>query len=108
MNYKQIKKTLAPIVRYCDQCLPNKEELGEKAMELIGEYPLYVSGLSNITYGEAIAIATLLFGDIEEAYNGSKEQDDLMREYFADKTREHSLEDYDKWVAEKKGAKHNG
>ena len=101
MNYNQIKSTLRNIAYECDK-LPNKTELGEKAMELIGDYPLYVGGLSNISYGEAIAIAVLIYGDIDSALRESQESDQLMAEYF--KTdRKHSIADYDKWVAEKKG-----
>ena len=42
--------------------MPKKmvEQAGEKAMEFIGDYPLYASGLSNITYSEAILIALVL------------------------------------------------
>lgn len=36
------------------------KKVGERAMELIGDYPLYASGLSNITYGEAIMVAVSL------------------------------------------------
>ena len=75
-------------------------KLGETAMELIADYPLYAS-TSNITYDEAIAIAKILFGDdLERAVAENKNSDALMAEYF--KTdRKHSLEDYEKWVAEK-------
>lgn len=38
-----------------------KNELGEIAMELIGDHPLYAS-TSGITYDEAIAVAQILFG----------------------------------------------
>ena len=79
-------------------------KLGQIAMELISDYPLYAS-TSNITYDEAIAIAQVIFGDdLKQAYNDNNDQDSLMTEYF--KTdREHSLDDYNKWVAEKKGGK---
>ncbi len=42
--------------------MPKKmvEQAGEKAMEFISDYPLYASGLSNITYSEAILIALML------------------------------------------------
>lgn len=42
--------------------MPKKivEQAGEEAMEFIGDYPLYASGLSNITYAEAILIALVL------------------------------------------------
>ena len=36
------------------------KDVGEKAMEFIGDYPLYASGLSNITYEEAILVAMVL------------------------------------------------
>lgn len=80
----------------------NNEKLGKIAMELISDYPLYAS-TSNITYGEAIAVAKAIYGDdLVKAYNDGKDQDALMAEYF--KTdRKHSLADYNKWVAEKKG-----
>lgn len=46
--------------------MPKKmvEQAGEKAMEFIGDYPLYASGLSNITYSEAILIALVLGKEI--------------------------------------------
>lgn len=37
-------------------------ELGEIAMELIGDHPLYAS-TSGITYSEAISIAKVVFGN---------------------------------------------
>lgn len=37
-------------------------QLGEIAMELISDYPLYAS-TSNITYEEAIEVAKIFFGD---------------------------------------------
>lgn len=84
--------------------MPNSNELGEIAMELIADYPLYAS-TSNISYDEAIAVAQIFFGDdLRQAKKDISESDDLMAEYF--KTdRKHSLADYDKWVAEKKGEK---
>lgn len=75
-------------------------KLGETAMELIADYPLYAS-TSNITYDEAIAVAKIFFGDdLEKAVAEKKNEDALMVEYFKT-AREHSLEDYEKWVAEK-------
>ena len=65
MNYKEIADILSHMENACEQ-LPNKEELGEQAMELISDYPLYVSGTDNISYGLAIAIATLTGGDINK------------------------------------------
>ena len=49
-----------------------KKTLGNKALTLISDYPLYASS-SNITYEEAISVALILFGDINKAY---KEQYD--------------------------------
>jgi len=83
----------------------HNNKLGAVAMELIADYPLYAS-TSNITYDEAIAVAKIFFGeDLEKVLWEIKNRDALMKEYF--KTdRKHSLEDYDKWVAEKeKGEK---
>ena len=84
--------------------MPNSNELGEIALELIADYPLYAS-TSNISYEQAIGVAKVIFGDdLKKARRELKESDDLMAEYF--KTdRKHSLEDYEKWVAEKKGEK---
>ena len=48
------------------------EQAGQKAMEFIGDYPLYASGLSNITYEEAIMIALVLGDEIKYAF---KEED---------------------------------
>ena len=81
--------------------MPNSNELGEIAMELIADYPLYAS-TSNISYDEAIAVAHIFFGDdLRQAKKDLSENDDLMAEYF--KTdRKHSLDDYEKWVAERK------
>lgn len=42
------------------------EKVGQKAMEYIGDYPLYVSGLSNITYEEAIMTALVSGKDFQE------------------------------------------
>lgn len=54
---KQIEKWFQTIA-----AMPEKmvEQAGEEAMEFIGDYPLYASGLSNITYAEAILIALVL------------------------------------------------
>ena len=99
-EHKELKRRVAGIVRSLQEIQVECEQLskvyGEKAMELIADYPLYVSGTSNISYGTAIAIA-FMFGDIYE----QQKHDELMAEYF--KTdREHSLEDYEKWVKEQK------
>lgn len=39
-----------------------KSKIGEKALELIGDYPLY-GATSNISYDEAILIAMIIEGD---------------------------------------------
>lgn len=39
-----------------------KTKIGDKALELIGDYPLY-GATSNISYDEAILIALVLEGD---------------------------------------------
>ena len=92
MNKEEIIKALATIQNECEKM---STEYGDKAMELIGDYPLYVSGTSNISYGTAIAIA-FMFGDIDEQEN----EDNLMAEYFKT-NRKHSLEDYELWRKEK-------
>lgn len=104
MNYQTIKKQLKGIIGECEK-LPNKQELGEKAMGLIGDYPLYASGLSNISYGEAIAIAVLMFGDIDEAIAENENLDALMEQYYKTPRKERSVADYDAWLAERKGGK---
>lgn len=97
MDYAQkkaqaIARQLQEIQVECEQL---SKVYGERAFKLIGDYPLYVGGLSNISYGTAIAIA-LMFGSIEEQEN----IDELMAEYYKT-NRKHSLEDFDKWVAER-------
>ena len=42
-------------------------KMGQKAMELISDYPIYAA-TSNISYAEAIGVAMILFGDIDTAY----------------------------------------
>lgn len=42
-----------------------QERLGEMALELISEYPLYAS-TSNVSYEEAIGVAKALYPDINE------------------------------------------
>lgn len=82
-----------------------QHELGEIAMELIADYPLYAS-TSNISYDEAIAVAQVIFGkDLKKALRELHESNDLMTEYFKTDRKHYSLEDYNKWVAEKKGTK---
>lgn len=58
------------------------KELGQKAMDLIAEYPLYVSGESNITYAEAIGIAMFMYGDIEREWERAREVDKAMPLYL--------------------------
>lgn len=99
-EHKGLERRVAEIVKSLQEIQVECEHLskvyGEKAMELIADYPLYVSGISNISYGTAIAIA-FMFGDIDKQL----EQEKLMAEYF--KTdREHSMDDYDKWLEERK------
>lgn len=53
------------------------KRLGEIAMELLGDYPLYLGGESNITYAEAIALAAVFYGDIEKAYKQHKELESM-------------------------------
>lgn len=51
----------------------NKEELGEIAMELIADHPLYAS-TSGITHDEAIAVAMVLFGNDLKAVKEENER----------------------------------
>lgn len=75
-------------------------KLGEMAMQLIADYPLYAC-TSNISYDEAIAVAKIFFGnDLEKAVAEKQNEDALMKEYFKT-SRKHSLADYEKWVAER-------
>ena len=48
-----------------------KVKIGDKALELIGDYPLY-GATSNISYDEAIMIALVLSGD--DFVNGLSEE----------------------------------
>lgn len=50
-----------------------KNELGEIAMELISDHPLYAS-TSGISYEEAIAIAKVLFGSDLRAVKAENER----------------------------------
>ena len=43
-----------------------KKELGDKALDIIADYPLYAS-TSGVTYIEAIAIAKIINNDFDEA-----------------------------------------
>lgn len=52
-----------------------KDELGEIAMELIADYPLYAS-TSGITYDEAIRVAQALFGHDLKAVKAENERID--------------------------------
>lgn len=47
----------------------DNKEIGEKAMQVIADYPLYVAGLSNITYEQAIAIADIVDCDWRDRKN---------------------------------------
>lgn len=88
----RISKLVGSLVAECETF---SKEYGARAMEIVGDYPLY-AGCSNITYGQAIVIALACVGNIDDYEN----QDSLMVEYF--KTdRKHSLDDFDKWVAER-------
>lgn len=81
----------------------NNDKLGEVAMELIADYPLYAS-TSNITYDEAIAVAKIFFGDdLERAVKEKVEDEKLMKEYFDTHPENPTLEGYEQWVAKKKG-----
>lgn len=52
-----------------------KNELGEIAMELIADHPLYAS-TSGITYEEAIAVAKVIFGSDLRAVKAENERID--------------------------------
>lgn len=54
---KQIEQWRATIKKMPEKMV---EQAGEEAMEFISDYPLYVSGTSNITYEEAILIALVM------------------------------------------------
>lgn len=94
MTYQEIVKQLEKLVAECELYA---KEYGDKALELVGDYPLYASK-SNISYGEAILIASV-FGDIDRQINGDK----LVDEYFKSlpKGQTGSYADYEKWVAER-------
>lgn len=56
-----------------------KERLGQMALDLVADYPLYAS-TSNISYDDAIAIAKILFGnDIGKAYRENKEFNEKLK-----------------------------
>lgn len=95
MSKEKMEKIVRDLARISVECEKFSGEYGERAMKIIGEHPLYAS-TCGITYGQAIAIAILCGGSIDE----QEKTDELMTEYF--KTdRKHSLEDYDKWLAER-------
>lgn len=98
MTYQEIVKQLEKLVAECELYA---KEYGDKALEMVADYPLYASS-SNISYGEAILIASV-FGDIDRQKDGAK----LVDEYFKTlpKGQVGSWADYEKWVAEKKGRK---
>lgn len=47
--------------------------IGARAFSLLTDYPLYASS-SNISYAEAIAVASVLFGDIDREYERQEKQ----------------------------------
>lgn len=94
MTYTEIVNELARLKQECEKL---HKEYGDKAMDLIADYPLYAS-CSNISYGEAILIASL-FGDIDRQQDGAK----LVEEYFKSlpKGEMGSWAGYEKWAAER-------
>lgn len=94
MTYQEIVKQLEKLVAECERYA---KEYGDKALELVADYPLYASS-SNISFGEATLIASV-FGDIDRQKNGAK----LVDEYFKSlpKGQVGSWADYEKWVAER-------
>ena len=94
MTYQEIVKQLEKLVAECERYA---KEYGDKALELVADYPLYASS-SNISFGEAILIASV-FGDIDRQKNGAK----LVDEYFKSlpKGQVGSWAGYEKWVAER-------
>lgn len=94
-RYKEIVKQLERLVAECETL---GQEYGEKALELISDYPLYACS-SNISYGEGIVIATV-FGDIFKQGN----EDKLIEEYFKSlpKGEVGSVEGYEQWRKERK------
>lgn len=94
MRYEEIVNQLEKLVAECERYA---KEYGDKALELVADYPLYASS-SNISYGEAILIASV-FGNIDRQRDGDK----LVAEYFKTlpKGQVGSWADYEKWVAER-------
>ncbi len=55
------------------------QRLGQMALEMISDYPLYAS-TSNISYGEAIAVAKVFYGnDIEQAYKEMQAEEEWFK-----------------------------
>ena len=94
---KKVERIVKLLDEIQNECEGLGETYGEKAMEIISDYPLYVSGTSNISYGTAIAIA-LMFGGIEE----QEQQEKLMDEYFKTlkKGEKATIDGYNKWLSE--------
>ena len=94
MRYEEIVSQLGKLVAECERY---SKEYGDKALELVADYPLYASS-SNISFGEAILIASV-FGHIDRQRDGAK----LVDEYFKSlpKGQVGSYEEYEKWVAER-------
>ena len=94
MRYEEIVSQLEKLVAECERYA---KEYGDKALELVADYPLYASS-SNISFGEAILIASV-FGNIDRQRDGAK----LVDEYFKTlpKGQVGSYADYEKWVAER-------
>ena len=94
MRYEEIVKQLEKLVAECERYA---KEYGDKALDLVADYPLYASS-SNISFGEAILIASI-FGNIDRQTNGAE----LVDEYFKSlpKGQVGSYADYEKWVAER-------
>lgn len=94
MTYQEIVKQVEKLVAECELYA---KEYGDKALELVADYPLYACS-SNISFGEAILIASV-FGHIDRQKDGAK----LVDEYFKTLPKGHtgSYKDYEKWVAER-------
>lgn len=94
MRYEEIVNQLEKLVAECERYA---KEYGDRALNLIADYPLYAS-TSNISYGEAILIASI-FGNIDRQTNGAE----LVNEYFKTlpEGKLGSWADYEKWVAER-------
>lgn len=101
MTYTEIVNELQKLLAECEL---KSKEYGDKAMEIIADYPLYAS-TSNISYGEAILIATI-FGDIDRQQDGAK----LVDEYFKSlpKGEMGSWAGYEKWAAERSKNENQG